>query len=157
MKKVIFCILCLFASLGFSVEYKDLSFTNQDRENIHKLVKTLATKEWYSLLKRKGEVESLGEKIRKNVHPLPFLACILGDAERRKYLYEIRDYTFMTRPVKWNPFKEGLFTRLDHMQSRNNLVSCIPGFAKELGVNPDCLIQYAKAKNWNKFLEYIMP
>lgn len=157
MKKVLLSIVCLFASVGFSVEYRDLPFTNQDRDNIHKLVKTLATKEWYSLLRRKSEMENLGEKIKKTVHPLPFMACILKDSERKQYLYEIREYTFMTRPVKWTPFKEGLFDRLDHMHVRNKLVPCIPGFAQELGVHPDPLIQFAHSRNWNKFLEYIMP
>jgi len=127
-----------------------LRLTSDDMHNISKLIKNMADKNLWELLKISKDMKKLGKKI-DHVHPMRFLGYIFSTHELKKRMPKIKENHF-----KWNKFTEGLFERLSKEAHQHNLDRFIPGFAQVTKSSESVIQDCVKRHDWASMLDYLM-
>lgn len=130
---------------GYEAFYS-LTLTEADGLNIHYIIKSMAKNGWFTLLKKKFEMERCGDAVR-HVHPLRFLGFIFGDPQRKHYMHMVKKSS-----IKWSRFKGGLFPNLQKEYETNGIYPYLAGFAKLVDVDKQLLMHYIENQNWDGFL-----
>ena len=141
--------------------YAEINPPKEYREAVAKLITTLARTSLPGLLFKQGDLRNLGNKISSHhIHTLKFLECILGDSQLKKDFNTIRDSS-----AKWNGFlwdREdrskggGAGGALDKLAVEGKIDAYLPGFAKALHADLGKLRAFAKERNWEGMLDYLM-
>jgi len=108
-----------------------LQVTEDQKEAIYVIIKTMGTKGLFGLLKQKSKLQRLGETIN-NVPPLQFLAVIFSNPELKSYMPKIADSSF-----KWGNLIGGVKKTLNKEWSEGIAQEQIPAFATFLGLDPE--------------------
>ncbi len=133
-----------------SEDFYTLTLTQEDGQNIHFIIKSMAKSGWFTLLKKKSEMERCGDSVR-HVHPLRFLGFIFSDPQRKHYMHMVKKST-----IKWSQFKGGLFPNLKKEFDRGQLYPYLAGFAKAVGVEKQLLAHYIQREDWDGFLNALL-
>ena len=133
-----------------SQDFYSLTLTQEDGQNIHYIIKSMAKSGWLALLKKKSELERCGDSIR-HVHPLRFLGFIFSDPQRKHYIHMVKKST-----IKWSQFKGGLFPNLKKEYDRGQLFPFLSSFAKAVGVDKQLLAHYIQREDWDGFLNALL-
>ena len=130
--------------------FHQLPITQKERDKIFKLIDSMGTDSWGSLLLKKRKLEKIGEEI-DHIHPIRFLATVFVNPHLRYCMQEISH-----SPLKWGRFIKGLSKKLEINADKNNLYKYISGFATEVGVDPDRCYRYLHKREWEPFVHYLI-
>lgn len=129
--------------------YKPL--TKQDREDIEKIVTSLAKYTWTELLSHRSSIKKAGDRV-DTVHPLKFLECIFTNEKLKAGIHSIRE-----RSKIWSEFSGGLFKSLETESKRNNLTAeQIADFSNALGIDSSKITGSIKKRNWTELFDILM-
>lgn len=125
--------------------------TEDQKDDLRYILKSMATKSWTELLKSKNSMNRAGDNL-DNIHPLNFLACIFKSEELKGCLHSIRD-----RKKIWDNFFEGLEKSLQEESQRNNMKpEFIQDFANTLGVKVADVRDQINNRNWDDLVEKLL-
>jgi hypothetical protein len=131
--------------------YAELPGKDQvDRDKIIKLFTAMGTQGKLALLKKRNELEKLGQEI-DHVHPLKMLGCAFSNPHMQEYFDQIYNDYF-----KWKKFYEGFAPRMNHEALKNNLACYLNDFAKEVNLDPANLKPFFESKDWEGFIKYLI-
>ena len=131
--------------------YKELHLNKNDRDNIRKLIKNIADLDLWELFRHAKDMNELGKKINKKVHPLRFLGFICSNYDLKKKLIKIKQ-----SPLKWNRFMHGLKKRLSLEAHKKNLLKYVPGFSQLVNRHPADVWGYIYCHDWDRFVAFLM-
>ena len=95
-------------------------------------------------------LENLGESIRE-IGILQFLAYIFSEPPLHHSMRKIRASYF-----KWNGFVRNFAPRAEREIHCQSFFNDIRRFAQFFDLPPDPLVQYAKARDWDSFIGYLI-
>lgn len=147
----------LLAPSEFSTDpYYQLRLTPDDQKNISKMITNLGELGWFGLLKKKGEMEKLGDKVFP-VHPMRFIGYIVSKSSLKKQLPKIMGDFVKRKSFLWGHGKRiGFSQRMTNESNSGNLESYLPGFAKQVGVSEESLQPYFNSHDWEGMIKYLM-
>ncbi|MBS4168435.1 hypothetical protein [Parachlamydia sp. AcF125] len=129
--------------------YKGL--TQQEREDICYIVKTLAAHNVLEIWGHKSALKKAGDRI-DHVHPLRFLECIFSDNELKTSAASLKGKTMV-----WDDFLKGIKKSLSQEFRNKNLSEpFIQDFAKQVNVDPNLLIPLIQSQEWEKFVNVLI-
>jgi hypothetical protein len=146
-------LLVLFFCFSFFSEgnlYSEkLPITEQQSEDIHKLILTLANTGTMGLMFKKGELEEIGSRIN-GIHPLRYLGCIYSDPKLKQCMPKI-----LGKSMVAGRFVSELSAGLNEKMDEGQLVQYVPGFAEDVHVDAQALMPFVNSRNWRGMLEYL--
>lgn len=128
----------------------NLPLTDDDRNQIRKLIISMADRNVLQLLMDRKSMEKRGDQVR-HVHPLRFIGFILGDPHLRRSLKAIRGAVF-----KWSAFIDGFEERMEEEFERSEVLPYVQGFAEYLDLDPRVVHQQILAGTYGSMIEKII-
>lgn len=129
----------------------ECGYSKQDREDIKKIVTTLARDSLISIASSKSSIEKAGDRI-KPVHPLCFLQCIFDDEEMKCGIHGIRDRGGWVG----DGFFSGITDTLEEECGRDNLYQFVDDFASKVKIKSILINPSLKQKKWIEFVHLLM-
>jgi len=130
--------------------YHDLVCTDQDQRIIHEIVVSLYENSKFSLLLKKGYLDSLGAQII-HVHPLKFLGTIFSDPRLKEHMTDIFDDYF-----KRNGFLDGLVPSFNRETEKGNISHHLKEFAEHVQVPLEAIQPFFQSKDWEKLVWHLI-
>ena len=155
---LILCILFLtikpfaFCANTYSTNsYESLLITQEQKNQITELLRTMAENNVLKLIFKQGGLKEIGAFIQP-VHPLRFLGTVFTDKRLTGYMREIRKSDF-----KWEGFmKEGFVERMRREARHGNLLPYVPGFARAVSRNPERIVSYIEAMDFEGLVIFLL-
>lgn len=153
---VILAVLLIASRASFAAEpvssspYETLTISLEEKHLINKLLTTMAENNIFKLLLEKKRLEMIGENIQR-VHPIRFLGTVFTDHHMVDCMHKIRESGF-----KWDGFVEGFGERMRQEAKRDNLAPYVPGFAEAVQRNPDKIMVYIKAVDFEGLVKFLL-
>lgn len=147
------CMLPLYAAPkeGPRRDYNILP-TEQDKQNIKYIVKTLSTTSLLKLKGQEGALKKVGDRI-DHVHPLRFLEVLFSNEEMKAYAHAVRGRTFFV----WGEFFGGLKNSLQEESVRGNMTDAqIAQFSKNVGVPVASVQGLIKNRQWQQLYDTLL-
>ena len=148
-----------FSSQEISKEiqsFYQLRLTAEDQVHISKMVKNLGELSWFRLLKKKHEMEKLGDQILA-VHPLRFIGYILSTPSLKKQLPKIcHEYLKRKSFFEGHGRRIGFNKRMSQEDANHHLTPYIAGFAHQVGVSEASLLDFFNRKDWEGLVRYLL-
>lgn len=153
MVKIVIALLFCVQIFGSEPSYASLPINDKEKEAIRELVTTLGKPRWAKYVYLAAKTFYLREKGEEaeNVHPLRFLGFICADPKLRGYFANMREDSWI-----WPQFIGPLGEALDKKAKNKTLPPYIPGFAKELHVDPKRVEAYINEKNFDGLVDYLL-
>jgi hypothetical protein len=136
-----------------SSSWRDYSeeVTDQEKENIAYIVKTLGNKSLPKIYREKEALKKAGDKI-DHVHPLRFLMTIFTNEELKAAICNIRESRWV-----WGEFKKGLFNSLkDESKNKNMNDEYIQHFATTVHINPALINPPINRSDWDGLISTLI-
>ena len=127
----------------------NLRLLEEDKKNISSLIKNLADKSYYDLLKMKKAMVHLGRKIDP-VHPLRFIGYIMSDHSLKRRVKHIQNDWLLS-----HEFIKGFGNRMSHEANRGNLLPYVPGLCQLTKSSPSIVEHYIHSHDWKGLVEYL--
>lgn len=127
-----------------------LPLTDKEKRFIKAIVSTMADKNIFQLALERRTLEKKGDKVH-HVHPMRFLGFILADPDLKDDLKSIKKSSF-----KWDAFVSGFGKRMKEEYGRGNLYQHVPGFAQQVGANPQNVYPYLDKKDWEGLVKSLL-
>jgi len=134
--------------------YRDYQkgFTDEERGEIHYILKSCALKSLPSLWSNRHDLEKAGDRI-DHIHPLRFLECTFTDPENVVYIHNIKKRGSWV----WDDFTKGLKSSLSEESQIDNIKSAdVAHFSATLGLNGQVIQEYVKGKKWDAMIKYLL-
>ncbi len=136
--------------LGYPRDYT-AEMTQQERDDIHFIVTSLADKSIITIAFIKGDLESAGDRI-DHVHPLRFLKLVFTSDEMIVGIRNIRGRGWI-----WNQFIGGIKNSLATEMDIDNLKDeFILRFAQDVKVDVNRIYPSIHAQDWGGFIEILI-
>ena len=136
--------------------YYQLPISADDQHNIAKLIKKMADSGYWELLKKKGEMDKLGDRIMP-LHPMRFLGFIFSNPSLKKRMPKIMDATLKRRGfLNGHGNREGFAQRMTKEAQNQNLMQYLPGFSQAIGVTQSSIEPYFHRHDWEGLLRFLM-
>ncbi len=136
--------------------FYQLPLNGDEQQNITKLIKKMADSGYWELLKKKGELDKLGDKIMP-VHPLRFIGFVYSNPCLKKRMPKIMNATLKRRGfLNGHGSKEGFSQRMTKEAHNHNLMQYLPGFAQSIGVTQSLVEPYFHRHDWEGLLRFLM-
>ena len=144
-------------SQGHSTKvFYQLRLTVDDQSNISKMIKNLGELGWIGLLKKKSDMEKIGDSII-HVHPLRFLGHVVSNPSLKKQLPKIMgDFIKRKSFLNGHGKRIGFAQRMTNEINRNNMMQYVPGFAQQIGVSKESLQKYFNNHDWESLIRDLM-
>ena len=135
-----------------SHHFYSLPISQTDQNMIYELIKAMGSSNYWDLIKRKKEMEKLGENVQ-HVHPLRFIGFIYSHPQLKWSMDKIMD-DVLKRRVFLNGYgkKEGFVERMTKEMQERNLIRHIPGFAQSIGIDEREIAVFFHTRDWEGFL-----
>jgi hypothetical protein len=133
------------------VGYNDLPCTDEDRETIGYIVRTISEKGVRWLFGHRREMNSVGDSIN-HVHPLKFLETIFSNSELKECMKAVFDSVF-----KRNGFMHGGLS--DGLTSRSNvgeLDKYVSEFSKAVGHTKEEIKPFFDNQDWEGLVHFLI-
>ncbi len=128
----------------------NLPLTSTDKQNIRKLITSMADKSYVQLFIEKKALEKLGDKIRP-IYPLRFMGCILEDPYLRRCLQIISEDS-----LKWGPFISGFEENMKKEEKSKSFHLYAPGFAELLQASQKDVESFLNNKDYTGLVKYFL-
>jgi hypothetical protein len=136
--------------------FYQLPIDQSDQDHISRLIKKMADSGYWELLKKKKDMEKLGDKIQ-HVHPLRFIGYVYGHHSLKSRMPKIMDDRFKRRGfLNGHGGKEGFAQRMTKEAHHHNLMQFVPGFAQSVGVSEAAIESYFDRHDWEGLLRFLM-
>ena len=137
--------------------FYQLSINQSDQDHISRLIKKMADSGYWELLKKKKDMEKLGDKIY-HVHPLRFIGYVYNHPSLKGRMPKIMGDIFKRRGfLNGHGKKEGFAQRMSKEAHNHNLMQFVPGFAQSVGVSEDSIESFFHRHDWEGLLYYLFP
>lgn len=140
----------LLTASGGTEPFYQLPLNEKEKRHIWTIITTMSEKNIFQLAFEKGSMEKRGNKIN-HVHPMRFLGYIFSEPELKSCVKNIKKSSF-----KWDAFVDGFARRMREEYSNNNVMQYVPGFAQQVGSNPDKVKQYIQNKDWEGLVKSLL-
>ncbi len=140
----------IFANAGPTEPFYTLPLNDREKRFIKVIVSTMADKNIFQLALEKRTLEKKGKKVH-HVHPLRFVGFILADPDLKDDLRTIKKSSF-----KWDAFVDGFGKRMKEEYGKGNLYQHVPGFAQQVGANPENVYPYLDKKDWEGLVRSLL-
>lgn len=140
----------IYSEESRTAAYDSLPISGEERTLINKLLFTMAENNIFKLLLEKKRLEKIGDRIH-NVHPIRFLGTVFTDPRLVYCMKEIRKSSF-----KWDGFIEGFGDRMREEAKRGNLAPYVPGFAAAIHKNPEQIMVYIHAVDFEGLVKFLL-
>jgi len=127
-----------------------LSLEDWEKDEIHKLLTTLADSNLIKLALRKRSLEKLGKQIN-HVHPMRFISHAFSNSHLRYCMHQIRKSSF-----KWDGFIDGFSKRMKEEADRGNLTPYAAGFSHYLNVNVEQVRSYLEDRDFEGLVRFLL-
>lgn len=124
--------------------------SQQDKDDIYFIVKTLANADPITLARKSSELNSAGDRIDA-VHPLNFLATVFTNEELKVCIRNLKGNSLV-----WKKFRDPLVDTLKEEHAQNNVVVFADDFASRLSVNSSVFIEPMQSAQWEKFIDALI-
>lgn len=136
--------------------FHQLSISENDQHNISRLIKKMADSGYWELLKKRKDMEKLGDKVQ-DVHPLRFIGFVYSHPSLKRRMPKIMNDIFKRRGfLNGHGSKEGFAQRMTKEFNGGNLMQYLPGFAQSVGVTQESIEQYFQRHDWEGLLRHLM-
>lgn len=126
--------------------------TEQQKQDISYIVKTLGSASMPSLLKNKSSLKKAGDRIDQ-VHPLRFLEVLFSTEELKAAAHAVRKRTTFV----WGEFFDGLKNSLEEESRRNNMTDAqIIDFSHRVGIDPNKIRGAIQQHQWQQFYDILI-
>ncbi|MBI5274792.1 MAG: hypothetical protein HY860_07065 [Chlamydiales bacterium] len=127
-----------------------LELTEEDKANIYEIIHTMGTNGLFSLLKKKGHLQSLGKKIN-HVGPLQLLAYVFTEPTLKHDMKAVYSNNF-----KWSNFIDGLSKTLKRDWRTGIIKPQLSGFAQLVGKDPAVLEKHLERSEIDAFVKELL-
>ena len=131
------------------VPFSELRCNPDDIAKIEDIIISMGTRNKLSLLiTHQKRLRKKGDELRRDVHPLKFLAYIHKNPRLKQYLADIMNDYF-----KRSNFTKDLFKQLNDEHKRGSTMLYAVEFAEDLGLPPNYISSLIAKKNWNDLVK----
>lgn len=137
--------------------FYSLPISEIDQNNIYELIKKMAEYGYWDLLRRKKEMEKLGDSVN-HVHPLRFIGYIYTHPELKKLIIKILNDVLGQKKkgfLNGHGKKKGFAHRMTKEMHHDNLMHYVPGFAQAVGVDEGQISYFFYHHDWEGLLFYL--
>ncbi len=128
----------------------NLPLTSGDKQNIRKLITSMADKSYVQLFVEKKALEKLGDKIRP-IYPLRFIGFVLEDPYLRRCLQTIsRD------SLKWGPFIKGFEENMRKEEKGKGFTLYVPGFVELLNAKKSDVESFIENQDYSGLVKFFL-
>ncbi|MBS0604852.1 MAG: insulinase family protein [Verrucomicrobia bacterium] len=130
--------------------FYQLPLTEKEKRFIKIIISTMADKNIIQLALEKRTLEKKGKKVN-HVHPLRFVGYILSNSSLKSDLKAIKKSSF-----KWDAFIDGFSKRMREELSNGNVYKHVPGFAQQVGGDPEDIKHYIGKKDFEGLVKSLL-
>jgi hypothetical protein len=125
--------------------------TQQQRDDISYIVKTLAEQNYFEVLRQKSSLKKAGDRI-DIVHPLRFLECIFTNEKLKTSMSDLSSKT-----LAWGNFLKGLKKSLSQEAKSGNLTQPqIKDFASKVNIDPNSIMPSIQGQRWDELVNILI-
>ncbi|HEX4840354.1 MAG TPA: hypothetical protein VFU89_07940 [Rhabdochlamydiaceae bacterium] len=138
--------------------YKELAPSEDEASTIYNMIFTIGSLDTHLLYPKKNQLIEWGKSIA-HVHPLKFLEAVLKDAVLKQAMRDIKN-GFLG--LKWKGFLQGegeslgFIFKCKREDDAGDFAPYLSDFCTAVGVEFKKVDPFVKAKNWEKFISFLI-
>jgi len=138
------------------VPYEQLRCTTTDQRLIYDVISPLNRDSWWTLLRNKGTLDGLGNRIRETLHPFKFLETIFLHSELlRPTVQTIFASGDLISGYKQTEFLDGVAWGMAKEGRRGQVLCYVGDFARKMGLDATRVRSFTQSQDWKGLVRYL--
>ncbi len=138
------------------LSFYQLPMSDEGGRIINTIVSSLVEDNYFTLIRRKGEMERLGDRIEYKVHPLRFLGYIFASPKLKQYMVTVRRDPFKWRGFMGSTKRRGVVKNMTREMKKRNILPHLRGFCHHVGADYERIFYYVEREDYHGMVKYLI-